>query len=966
MLPVSTSFLSSEKSQVNTPKAKVQLILGNYALNYLGTASASSTYSSDYPASGAFNGDRTSLNIGAAISSDDGVGKSCWQSSAHPTGGSPQYITFSFDTRGTVSLSRMKLYHLPGHGLLSYELIAYYGGTWNNVAHTDDISESGVSFTTNGSLDVVDFPMISGVSEIRVYVYGTQNGGENAFISEIEFYNIVDISSYVTSVKVNRQRDYSMKNPLSADVEIVCDNRLSYFSPALSPIGTDMVPNLGIMVQFGFDGSEWAYSFVGFMDELTISPSQRTATIVGRDGMKFVINTTKYSQLLSSYYVEDIVSYLVQQADVAPQEYVSNPSAVQIPYFFVDSQNVLMTIQDLVVACGDASFYFDENGLANFAYYTGATPENFIITTQSDWESADYRQNVATNLDVDQLEGDLVAIDRFTDGNLTSNPVWTVFKNSAVNDPSASTFQLTWDSTGTGAGNYIDIHTSLSSLPNFGTWQADIMLPDNAAKAHMRFVCLNNTNQDGWYLEFTYNSIKFTHANVSSVTASGSWTNGVYHTLCVTTDASGNVNVYVDGVLKITTTGYVAVVYDYFLIKFYGYGGTGTYQARKIGYFRSINSSGSVGGYYGGQWYKKFDCTTDVSFYGVFRASYVLNGGSVHFYASSSPDNTTFTGEYEIFDDTVIPAALTVQRYLKIRIWIRPLMLTRSDIDPNLDLNNCNTTTPVVTDFTVNYSIGTGKAKYNLLPQYSFSYDSLLLDMEEKVTDNIGGANQIVNDCLVTSNPLALSAYSQLVWQGTVGSPPVSISVTAPMTVTNGQILTYQIKPSSAMDISQMSGANPAAAQITFAAGASGSWAFTRINPTNPILQITITGSGTMTNLQVWGKIFEGGSYAYSHQITDPDSIQLYGDRQLSIDNNYIVVDAMALLIAQTIVSNYKNAITYLSKFVVRPTFSIQIGDRITATEINTGLASDFYVVGVQHTFSLSQLETELTLLKVA
>lgn len=355
------------------------------------------------------------------------------------------------------------------------------------------------------------------------------------------------------------------------------------------------------------------------------------------------------------------------------------------------------------------------------------------------------------------------------------------------------------------------------------------------------------------------------------------------------------------------------------------------------------------------------DTGSETKAYGSITSDNVPNGGTIAFSTQSSPDGVTWSG----YIATSISGQIMspVQRYLQVMVVI---ILGPGGI------------TPLILDITVGWSGGTGSIKYPLFSSFTFSFDSLMFDVQQVLADNLGGDSSILNDILVQAEPLVLTGgtpddlpgLTNVIWNGTIGIPPVNISPTTPLTVTTGQILTFTPYISGGMDITYMSGANPQAAVVTFAGGAAGSWAFTNIHPTLPVLQITITNSGQISGLTINGLTFSNASYLQTQEVFDSVSIARYGDRQLSIANTWITSVAAAQFIAGINLANYKQPIAYIASCKVGLSPSIQLGDRVTVDDINLDLTADYIVVGAAHTIDLkskdkASIETDLTLIAI-
>lgn len=339
--------------------------------------------------------------------------------------------------------------------------------------------------------------------------------------------------------------------------------------------------------------------------------------------------------------------------------------------------------------------------------------------------------------------------------------------------------------------------------------------------------------------------------------------------------------------------------------------------------------------------------------FGSITYTAVLNGGTVSFVTRSSYDGITWSPYIATSMSGVILSPLA--RYLEVQVLI------------NLGPGGV---TPIVLDVTVGWTSGGGSLKYPLIASFEFEFDSQLLAVQQSLADNLGGDSSILNDVIVQAQPLVLTGTtSDTVWQGTIGIPPINISGSAPLAVTSGQVLVFTPYVSGGMDISLMTGADPAAAVVTFSGGASGSWAFSNIHPTLPVLTITITGSGNIIDLRIIGETYQNASYLQAQEVIDQTSKARYGLRQLSISNNWITSVAAATAIAQIQLKNYKFPVAYIPSAKVRLCPSIQLGDRVTISDANLDLTADYIVVGNNHNLSASKdnatIETDLVLMAI-
>ncbi len=226
-ISVTNAFKTAQAADANILISKVQLVLGNYASapGYSSTASASgSDGSGNYPASGAIDGDRTEINVGAATGADNDVGLSSWRSATAPSV-TPQTLDVTFTQSRTVN--RIKLYHL----------------SWNGSAYVDFASTSdlaiGTTFVTTGTLDTIDFPDVT-TTIIRLTINDTQVAADKANVVEIEIYRLLDITSRIKGISIKRQRDYKLANPLAATLQLNCINDDRFFSIDYTPTAAEI------------------------------------------------------------------------------------------------------------------------------------------------------------------------------------------------------------------------------------------------------------------------------------------------------------------------------------------------------------------------------------------------------------------------------------------------------------------------------------------------------------------------------------------------------------------------------------------------------------------------------------------------------------------------------------------------------------------------------------------------------
>jgi hypothetical protein len=415
MIAVSAAFTAAEVADIAQLAYQVFVVRGNYASTAAFGATITSSgddASGDYPATGIGDGDRTEINMGATDAADNGVGLSSWKSSTSPTAMAPVWVQIDFGQDRTWNY--IKLYNYSGDPLTSYALqwtptTAACGRLSRGTS--DQGSGTGYAGYTGG-LDVYDFTAYTGGTTfthryLRCLVYTTTSTGP-AQIVEIEVYNRVDVTSRVSKIEVDRQRDWKQVNPMAATCKLDFDNSDRYFSTSYTPtaaetaagyFNAELDEDLGVIVRLGFWFSqspyynlgyglggfgggpygggvatalanpELAQSFVGTIDAITSSSLRGTTTITARDGMKALLNQTWSTRLKTNIDNGAAITYLLNICNISTYETSVATTGLIQPYFFVYEQSAFTAVQQLVQACGNAALWFDENNKATFQDY---------------------------------------------------------------------------------------------------------------------------------------------------------------------------------------------------------------------------------------------------------------------------------------------------------------------------------------------------------------------------------------------------------------------------------------------------------------------------------------------------------------------------------------------------------------------------------------------------------------------
>jgi hypothetical protein len=863
-------------------------------------------------------------------------------------------------------------------------LESWSSGTWVQFAATSDIGGAGVLFTTTGMLDVIDFPDVT-TTQIRLTINHTQVTNDQANVVALEAYRKLDITSRVKSVKVSRQRDYKLANPMASSVQLDVINTDRFFSISHIPSATEVTagfvnqelqPGVGIIVSLGFNyfGSapEYVTTFTGEIDSISIRPSSRDVVISGRDLIKRLINKIDSTKLKSGLDIGYLIQYVLNRANLSTYEMAVDQTGVNIDYFFTDQQSILDTIRDLSQASGDALFYVSELGIPQFKDYSIAGGVGIgnqkLWTSQIDWQAG-----TLSNIDTISVPGDIIP-DFASFSSTQSTSWWSSFSGwNIINAIGGSWFLFSGQisfSGQTGLHGHGWVYRANTS--NQGSWsisQNAFNIANSSTLVNSFYFMANQAPSgggqfyQGYAIKTSWNSagvvtvslIRQDSSTIGAETSLGSfsYTPGSGFNIQVTRDTRGFFQVWVAGVLRFTATD--TTYYTSAFLGFYSEVACTVLQSGPWVYALNIPSTSLVG-----TWTSPIlDTGTNTTAFGALTATQVLNNGSTSFNTRSSPNGYSWSAWQPLTVSGFIQSP--VGRYLQIQAV--------------LDTNG-QTGCPDILDITVNWTVGgaggtLGTHKYPAAPSsFTFAFNSSLLDVQQGLADNLGGDTSILNDIIVQAQPFVMAGNTtDTVWQGTVGTPPSNISAGLPLSVTAGQKITIAPYISGGMDVSLMSGANPAAAAVTFAGGASGNWSFSSIHPTLPVLVINITGTGTITDLRIIGRTFQNASYIQTQEVQSAQSIALYGDRQLSVSNPWIVSAAIASSIANTLIANYKSPTAYVPLARVALCPSVQIGDRVTVNDTNLDLTADYIVVGEDHVFSTSndnaQVETDLVLLKV-
>jgi hypothetical protein len=233
-------------------------------------------------------------------------------------------------------------------------------------------------------------------------------------------------------------------------------------------------------------------------------------------------------------------------------------------------------------------------------------------------------------------------------------------------------------------------------------------------------------------------------------------------------------------------------------------------------------------------------------------------------------------------------------------------------------------------------------------PSFIFSYDGTLKKVSLQLADTTGGQSYLITTAQVKSQPLTLGA-AKTEWVS-----PIDI-----ITLGIGQTITFQIQLD---DICFP----PHTLNLTWSATGLGETSSITTHAKNPIITLTAgSQSVNITALSVTSTPYVSQSAFLATAETSSLIILRYGDRGFSLDNSYIYDYTTPQLIADYMIQAFGKIINWLPTLEVMFAPNIQLEDRVTITETNTGVNADYYVVGCSHNLTSGSATTTLVLVKV-
>ncbi len=435
MLTPSANFNTLRERPGNHITQKCIVEVGNYALTAKGaSATANSTFSSDWPASAVINGDRTHINAGAASVAENGIGGGVYQGSVVSDGSgnlsTEEYV--SIDLGQLRRINRIKLIFWPedtkngnlgaiapkdftisigtvldaGYGEGGYGDGGYGGSggglsAWSGlVDKSSEIGKDAVTIAagvvTGNTNDMVVFedPTAQTIQYVRVSISKLQAAGVRTRIVAIELTLAVDISTTVASSSRRRSKDYHLSRRQATQLQLSLRNLDGRFNALHTPTTAQIAagwfnpsirPNLEIRYYAGFSGVN-GQMFSGFIDSWSFDSENRMVNVTARDFFKFLIKPKVSTKLKTSWSLESLVELVANYQNFPSNMMTLDTTTISPAYFMPKDKTVQTVLNDLQDATGRGEIYFDEFGVLNFRSYLSVIKHIWFQGSAADFQ----------------------------------------------------------------------------------------------------------------------------------------------------------------------------------------------------------------------------------------------------------------------------------------------------------------------------------------------------------------------------------------------------------------------------------------------------------------------------------------------------------------------------------------------------------------------------------------------------
>lgn len=443
----SSIFNTLRERPGNAITQKCVIEVGNYALTSKGaSATASSEFSADWPASGAIDGDRTHINAGAAAVAENGIGRSVWQGNTLSLfgygagaygagaygGGGAMSEWIAIDLGQLRRVNRIKIIFWPDStknnnlGSIGAEdfLIEKSGEPLSFSAWTglqDKCAEIGKNPTTisagqvtgnDNDMVVFEDPTPQSLRYVRMTASSLQSPGVRLRVVAIEITLAVDVTDAVMAMSRRRSKDYHLDHRTAAIMQLTLRNDAGRFNDRMTPTAAQITagwfnnlirPNLEVRYYAGFSGVN-CQMFSGFIDYWEPEATGRIVKVQARDFFKFLVKPKITTKLKTSWTLEALVELVANYQNFPSNLMVLDSTTIAPAYFMPKDQTVQQVLNDLQDTTGSAEIYFDEFGRLNFRSYLTVIKHIWFQGSQADFQGG---TNV-NNSDATSVPGALV------------------------------------------------------------------------------------------------------------------------------------------------------------------------------------------------------------------------------------------------------------------------------------------------------------------------------------------------------------------------------------------------------------------------------------------------------------------------------------------------------------------------------------------------------------------------------
>lgn len=395
-------------------------------------------------------------------------------------------------------------------------------------------------------------------------------------------------------------------------------------------------------------------------------------------------------------------------------------------------------------------------------------------------------------------------------------------------------------------------------------------------------------------------------------------------------DATGNAEVFFDEFGQLNFRSYLTVIKH---IWFQGsqadfQAGTNINNTDAVSVPGSLVIANVASVYFAeGNWYSAISPVLDgkVEFTSFLASTDTGAATSIDFFLRVTNDGgVTFTPWREILPGSRGLISKWNHWYPQIQVWAR--------------LRTSNTAaTPKLLDFTVRYTSRGGSNMVSLTPDWEALDTTVLLNTKRRLTDQVGGANYMISRSIVKSTPTFVGSGAVDAWQGTYNG--AAVSATNPLFVPVGTT-SFQI------DFGQTKYNVPQTVVITL--GTAVATTSLTSDPNKPILTISATVAGTITQLKLTGTPFVQNGTVEAVSDASDEVLDNFGVNVDTLQNDYI--DNVDL--AQSIADNFillfgQGPLDWIQEAEVRFSPNAQLNDRVTVVDSFAGISDDYVAIGL-------------------